>query len=64
MTTKKILVAIGTFFISGAIILWLWNALCTKLFELPFINYWQSLGIFMLSNLLFKPHFNTDSEEN
>lgn len=31
-----------------------WNWLCPKLFNLPSINLWQSLGILLLSGMLFR----------
>ena len=32
---------------------WLWNNLMPYLFNLPTINYWQALGLILLSRLLF-----------
>ena len=35
---------------------WLWNALMPEIFGLPPITYWQAVGLFVLSHLLFKGH--------
>jgi hypothetical protein len=64
MTLKKFLVAIGVFLVSGVIVSALWNTLCVPLFGLPPMNYLQTLGILIICNMLFKPHFNTDTENN
>ena len=32
---------------------WLWNWLCPVLFNLPEINVWQALGLFVLIHCLF-----------
>jgi hypothetical protein len=33
--------------------MWLWNALIPKLFGLPIITFWQSLGLCLLARFLF-----------
>lgn len=38
----------------GFPIMWLWNWLMPYLFELPAIDFWQALGLYMLSSFLFK----------
>ena len=35
-------------------LMWLWNWLMPMIFGLPVITFWQSFGIIILSNLLFK----------
>jgi hypothetical protein len=35
-------------------VMWLWNWVGVQILALPHITYWQSFGIFLLSNLLFK----------
>ena len=34
--------------------MWLWNIVVVALFELPVISYWQSCGLYIVSNILFK----------
>ncbi len=36
----------------GFVVMWLWNWLMPPLFGLHAINYWQALGLFVLSKLL------------
>lgn len=40
----------------GLGIQWLWNQLMPEIFGLPLISYWQAVGLFVLSHLLFKGH--------
>lgn len=40
-------------FAFGYGIQWLWNWLMPDLFELPTISYWQAIGLFILSRILF-----------
>mgnify|MGYP003705311139 FL=1 len=40
----------------------LWNWLMPDLFNLPYINFWQALGINFLSSILFKS-YNINSKE-
>lgn len=49
-----LLAIITTFFLCSAILMWLWNIVVVALFELPVISYWQSCGLYMVSNILFK----------
>lgn len=37
----------------GFIIMWLWNWLVPELFSGPVINYWQTIGLLLLSKILF-----------
>ncbi|MBX7170016.1 MAG: hypothetical protein K1X72_03590 [Pyrinomonadaceae bacterium] len=54
---RKRLIFIGLMllvpFIKSALIMFLWNAILPDLFHFPIINYWQSLGLFLLCKLLF-----------
>jgi hypothetical protein len=45
-----VLAAIAVF---SAVVMVLWNALMPDIFGLPALNYWQSLGILVLSRILF-----------
>ena len=49
-----LLAAIIVFFLCSAILMWLWNIVVVALFELPVISYWQSCGLYIVSNILFK----------
>ena len=49
-----LLAIIIIFFLYSAILMWLWNIVVVALFELPVISYWQSCGLYMVSNILFK----------
>lgn len=60
---EKVGLVILTLSISAAICLltavpvyYLWNWLMPDIFALPEITYWQSFGITILCNLLFKSH--------
>lgn len=44
---------VGLAILFGFIILWLWNWLMPDLFGLTEITYWQAVGIFILSKILF-----------
>ena len=35
-------------------VMWLWNWLMPEIFGLPIINFWQSLGLCVLSSFLLK----------
>ena len=47
------ILGIGVAILVGFIIMWLWNGLMPKLFNLPMITYWQGLGMGLLGRLLF-----------
>lgn len=49
-----LLAIIIIFFLYSAILMWLWNIVVVALFKLPVISYWQSCGLYMVSNILFK----------
>lgn len=38
----------------GVVVMWLWNWLVPSLFAGPVINYYQALGLFLLSRILFR----------
>ncbi len=37
----------------GAIVMLLWNALIPELFSGPMLTYWQAVGLYFLTHLLF-----------
>lgn len=43
----------GLAILFGFVIMWLWNWLMPALFGLPFLTYWQGVGLFILAKLLF-----------
>ncbi len=47
--------AFGIVFVGvlGLSIMFLWNLLLPSILHLPEINYWQALGLFLLSRMLF-----------
>ena len=49
---KPLIVVFG---LSFAVYL-LWNWLFTSIFELPIITYWQALGLYVMSKVIFKPY--------
>lgn len=48
-----IIAIVGFAILFGFIIMWLWNALMPDLFGLVHISYWQAVGLFVLSKILF-----------
>ena len=48
------IVAPAVFTLSGAITMWLWNALMLAIFKLPEIGFWQAVGLLVLSHIFFK----------
>lgn len=44
---------IAAVFLFGAIVMWLWNAILPAVIGVKTINLWQSLGILLLSKILF-----------
>ena len=46
-------VAVAFAALFGFVLMWLWNWLMPSLFGLHTIGYWQAVGIFFLSKLLF-----------
>lgn len=60
-TSEFLAVSLGTIvasFLIGLLlvfpIMWLWNWLVPELFNGPTITFWQSAGLFVLSNILIK----------
>jgi len=55
--------------IIGLLILWvmllgmplqlLWNWLMPNLFNLPYISFWQAVGLNFMATILFRPTINT-----
>lgn len=48
-----IIAVIGLAIIFGYLIMWLWNNLMPEIFGLSSITYWQAVGLFILSKILF-----------
>lgn len=48
-----LILGLGLLFIIPAILMWLWNGILVDLFNFPVIGYWQSVGLYMISNILF-----------
>lgn len=42
-------------FVFGYALMWLWNSLMPEIFGVKAINYWQAVGLFILSKILFTP---------
>lgn len=42
----------GLAILLGFVLMWLWNGLMPELFGLPFISYWQAVGLFILAKIL------------
>jgi hypothetical protein len=61
---RNIIVRCATFFIYAWLLLWLWNSICTSLFNLPLIHYRQSLGILLMGELIFQKKNYTGEEDN
>ncbi len=53
MVLFGIIAIVGLAILFGFIIMWLWNALMPELFGLPTLTYWQAVGLFILSKILF-----------
>lgn len=70
-TSEILAVALGTIVASLLLglllvlpIMWLWNWLIPELFNGPTITFWQSAGLFILSNILFKSTASFNSKNN
>jgi len=37
----------------GVVVMLLWNILMPQIFALPFLNYWQAVGLLIMARLLF-----------
>lgn len=60
------LMIIACLFIIPAILMWLWNSCVVTLFEDGVVNtigYWQAMGIYVVSNILFKNSKTSISKE-
>ncbi len=51
--TRMVLFGIVAVAVLGLIIMGLWNALLPPILRLPEINFWQALGLFVLSRIFF-----------
>lgn len=51
-----LVVAIVVFLLEALLIKYLWNMLFPEMFNAPFLDYFQALGILLLGNILFKNH--------
>jgi len=64
---SAILILIFTISVFAIIIvfpfMWLWNWLMPTIFGLIKINIWQSLGLIILSSILFKSSAKTETKE-
>ena len=47
------LCAIAAIFGFGAVVMFLWNAILPEVLQVSSINYWQAIGILILSKILF-----------
>lgn len=50
---KFVVIALIAIPVFGFVIMWLWNWLVPPVFGWHTINFWQALGLFLLSKLLF-----------
>ena len=48
-----VLLGAAACFLFGLVIMWLWNWLMPMIFNLPTLNYWQSVGVLALASILF-----------
>jgi len=65
-TIETILTAILVLALAAVILgfplMWLWNWLMPNIFGLPFITFWQALGLNALSAILIKPSITTKKD--
>ncbi|NLI22609.1 MAG: ABC transporter permease [Clostridiales bacterium] len=52
-TILGVIAGFGLGLLFGWIIVWLWNWLMPMIFGLPVITFWQGVGLFILSKILF-----------
>jgi hypothetical protein len=57
-----ILLVVITAILLGFPLMWLWNWLMPSIFGLPFITFWQALGLNALATILFKSTINTKKD--
>ena len=50
---QKIVAALGTLFISPLILMFVWNLFIPGMFGLPVLGYWTSMGLIVISRVLF-----------
>lgn len=60
---KTLAIVLCNLFIFGLYIMLLWNAIVVSIFNVSYINYWQSIGLFILTNILFKPWSTADDKD-
>lgn len=53
MAPFAIVAMIAFAFIGGKVVEWLWNWLMPPLFRLPYVTFWQALGLLALGRILF-----------
>ena len=46
-------IMLATCAVFGVVVMLLWNALMPQIFALPFLNYWQAVGLLILARVLF-----------
>lgn len=59
-----ILLGIGVAILLGYVLMWLWNTLMPSIFNLPEITYWQGVGLFILSKIIFGGFSGNSSSSN
>ncbi len=50
----KLVVGLLIYGILGAVVMLLWNALIPEIFQGPMLNYWQAVGLLLLSHILLR----------
>lgn len=63
MVTAALVAVFFTSFIFAFIIEFIWNHVLIDLFKLPEIGYWQSFGLLVFSNLIFKSNVSETKVE-
>lgn len=48
------LAALAWMGLKPALIMWLWNWIAVSMFGAPYIDYWEALGLNLLTGLLFR----------
>jgi hypothetical protein len=65
---EALLILFGLWLLSAILLafptMWLWNWLMPKLFSLPQIDLYESMGINFLTNILFKSNVSIKRNEN
>jgi hypothetical protein len=57
------LIAVGLALLIGGPLWLLWNWLMPLIFGLPYITFWQAVGLNLLSSILFKTNINTNKNK-